>query len=86
LREGAVVGFASFIGSLVPLAPFFFMNASAAIVPSLAVTAAVLFGAGAYKGRTTAGEWWKAGLEMALIGMGAAVIGYIVGSLAGKVF
>jgi VIT1/CCC1 family predicted Fe2+/Mn2+ transporter len=86
LREGAVVGFASFIGSLVPLAPFFFTAAGAAVVPSLAITALVLFAAGAYKGKTTAGVWWKTGLEMALVGMGAAFIGYAIGSWAGEVF
>jgi len=86
LREGVVVGAAAFVASLIPLAPFFLMNAASAIIPSLAVSALVLFGAGAYKGKTTEGAWWKAGLEMLLIGMGAAFIGYLVGSWAGKAF
>ncbi len=86
LREAVVVGLASFVGSLIPLAPFFFMQVNAAIAPSLGMTAFVLFLAGAYKGKTTAGEWWKTGIEMMVIGMAAAFIGYLVGSWAGSVF
>jgi VIT1/CCC1 family predicted Fe2+/Mn2+ transporter len=45
------------------------------------ITALVLFGAGAYKARTTVGHPGKSGLEMALIGTLSALAGYAVGAV-----
>jgi VIT1/CCC1 family predicted Fe2+/Mn2+ transporter len=84
--EGIVVGLSSFVGSFIPLTAFFFLPVKDAVIPSLAVTSLSLFAAGAYKGKTTLGEWWKTGLEMLVIGMAAALIGYAVGAWAGGVF
>ncbi|HLC69171.1 MAG TPA: VIT1/CCC1 transporter family protein [Candidatus Bilamarchaeaceae archaeon] len=86
LREGAVVGGAAFVGSLIPLFPFFFMSVQAAMPPSLILSALALFFAGAYKGKITLGKWWKTGIELMLIGLAAAFIGYLVGSWAGTMF
>ncbi len=85
-REGVVVGFSAVIGSFVPLTSFFFFSATAAVMPSLIVSTIVLFATGAYKGHTTIGPWWKTGLEMAVIGMAAAFIGYAIGIWAGQIY
>ena len=81
VREAIVVGVASVIGSLIPLIPFFFMDVASAMLASVSLSIAVLFGAGALKARMTTGQWWKAGLEMALIGGAAALAGVLVGTL-----
>jgi len=86
VNEGFVVGASAMAGSLIPLAPFFFFAAKSAIAPSLALSGLALFCIGAYKGKATVGEWWKAGLEMAAIGLAAAFIGYAIGAWAGGVF
>jgi len=86
LNEGIVVGLAAMAGSLVPLAPFFFSSVQSAVIPALTISSIALFAAGAYKGKITLGSWWKAGLEMMIIGMGAAFVGYAIGSWAGGVF
>lgn len=83
LREATIVGFSSVIGSLLPLIPFFFMPVNSAIIASLALSLGVLFFAGAFKARITTGVWWKSGLEMAIIGGSAALLGYLVGLLLG---
>lgn len=46
---------------------------------SLAVSGLVLFGVGAYKAKTYVGSWWKSGLQMLLIGTGAAIVGFLIG-------
>jgi predicted membrane protein (TIGR00267 family) len=86
LNEAIVVGSAAMVGSLIPLAPFFFMSVTSAIPISLAISGFALFAAGVYKGKTTSGSWWKTGIEMVLIGLASAFIGYVVGSWAGNYF
>ncbi len=82
-REALVVGIASVIGSLIPLVPFFFMPVEPAMIASVVLSLAVLFGGGALKARITTGVWWKSGMEMALIGGAAGLLGYAVGLLLG---
>jgi predicted membrane protein (TIGR00267 family) len=82
-REAIVVGLASVVGSLIPLVPFFFMPVAAAMVASVAISVAVLFIGGALKARMTTGVWWKSGVEMAVIGGAAALLGYFVGLALG---
>ncbi len=84
LLSGVVVGGAALVGSLVPLLPFFFLNIlrisiGQAIWVSLVTSALTLFIVGAYKAKTTVGDWKKSGLEIAVIGIVAAMVGYLVG-------
>ena len=41
----------------------------------------VLFGVGVYSAVTLVGDWRKSGLKMVVIGLGAALIGFLVGRL-----
>ncbi len=82
--SGVVVGFAAVVGSIIPLLPFFFLSTfqfsiNQAILISLAITAVTLFAAGAYKAKVTVGDWKKSGLEIAVIGIVSALVGYVVG-------
>ena len=84
--SGVVVGFAAVVGSIIPLTPFFFLATSQfsinqAILVSLSISAITLFIVGAYKAKTTVGDWKKSGLEMAVIGMVSALVGYVIGQL-----
>ncbi len=81
VRAAVVVGISAVIGSLVPLTPFLFLPISASMWASVLVTALVLFGIGAYKGRMTVGNPGRSGLEMAVIGTLSALAGYAVGVL-----
>ncbi len=81
LRSALIVGVSAIIGSLIPLAPFLFLPPTYGIWVSILFTAAILFGAGAYKARLTVGRPGRSGLEMAVIGTLSALIGYAVGAL-----
>jgi VIT1/CCC1 family predicted Fe2+/Mn2+ transporter len=78
-----LVGFSAFVGSLVPLAPFFFLPVGSAIWVSLAVSALALFAVGAFKARITIGKPTRSGLQMATIGIASALAGYAIGALFG---
>jgi VIT1/CCC1 family predicted Fe2+/Mn2+ transporter len=40
-----------------------------------------LFGVGVFRARTYIGDWRKTGLQFVLIGLGAALLGYLADSL-----
>ncbi len=82
LPNAILVGVSALIGSLIPLTPFFFMPVAAAIIASLGLTAITLFIVGYYKAKQTLGrQLTRQGVEMMVIGMVAALVGYLVGSL-----
>lgn len=77
-----VVGFSAVVGSLIPLAPFFFLPVVPATWLALTLTAMALFTVGYYKAKTTLGRSFiKQGLEMMVIGMVSALAGYVVGKV-----
>ncbi|MBI2970937.1 MAG: VIT1/CCC1 transporter family protein [Candidatus Aenigmarchaeota archaeon] len=84
-KSAAVVGTASLIGSLIPLAPFLFMPIQAGIVLSVVMSSVALFAGGAVTAKLTVGDWKKNGLEMAFVGISAAIIGYAIGAALGAV-
>ncbi|HUD81223.1 MAG TPA: VIT1/CCC1 transporter family protein [Patescibacteria group bacterium] len=77
----AVVGVSTFSGAMLPLIPFFFLHVHPALVAALILSIVVLAAIGAYKARMTMGKPVKSALEMVIIGMGAAVAGYLIGLL-----
>jgi len=82
LPSGIIVGASSFIGSFIPLTAFFFLPVKTAITVSLIISAVILFIVGYYKAKKTVGRHLiKQGLEMAVIGMASAMVGYFIGSI-----
>lgn len=69
------------VGSIIPVTPFFIFQPREALPISLILSGVVLFGVGVYKAKTYVGSWWKSGSQMLLIGMGAAIIGFIIGKI-----
>ncbi|MBI2578602.1 MAG: VIT1/CCC1 transporter family protein [Candidatus Aenigmarchaeota archaeon] len=82
-KSAFVVGFSAIIGSLIPLLPFFFIPIKDAIIVSVIISTITLFIAGSVKAKMTLGTWWKSGIEMSLVGMAAALTGFLIGSLLG---
>ncbi len=82
-RSAAIVGLASMIGSLIPLAGFFVFDVKPAMIAGVSISAAALFVMGAVEGKMTVGGWLKKGLHLAAIGLGAALIGFAVGKILG---
>jgi VIT1/CCC1 family predicted Fe2+/Mn2+ transporter len=81
LRVATVMGIATLIGHLIPLVPFLFLPTAPALVFAIALGAISLFGVGAYSAATLVGDWRVNGLRYLVIGLGAALIGWLIGRL-----
>jgi vacuolar iron transporter family protein len=85
LQSFYTVFFATLVGSIVPLLPFFFLGhaiVTAAYI-SIGLSAVVLAVVGYYEAHTTLGITWKSALRMILIGLGAGFAGFLVGHFLG---
>ena len=85
IRTSVVITVATLIGHLIPLLPFVFLARLPALVTAFGLSAVVLFGVGAYSAVTLVGDWRRNGLQMLAIGLGAAVVGYVMSRLFGAV-
>lgn len=82
LPDAFTVGISAFVGSLIPLLPFFFLPVKTAIYVSLSVSAVTLFAVGYYKAKQTLGrQLLKQAVELMVIGMASAAVGYAVGTI-----
>ena len=86
VRDAVIVGISAIVGSLVPLIPFIFLPIGSAIAGSLVLSVIILFATGLVKGKVTTGHTIRSGVEMAIIGMAAAIVGYIIGAALGVAF
>lgn len=81
LRAAFVVGVSAIVGSFIPIVPFFFAPVRHAVWLSSVVAAAALFAFGVYKAKVTIGRPLRSGVELCLIGMLSAFVGYAIGLL-----
>jgi vacuolar iron transporter family protein len=80
----AISSFLAFAaGAIVPLVPFLFAAGPAALVASAVLAAAALATVGALISIFTGRSAWRSALRMVLIGGGAALVTYAIGSLVG---
>jgi len=70
------------LGGFVSIFPIFFLNPSQAILPSVLMSILTLFTIGYVKGGLAGINRIKSGLEMSLVSLTAATIGYLVGKFA----
>jgi vacuolar iron transporter family protein len=80
-RSAILITIATLIGHLIPLAPFFVLDRTPALVAAFALSAIVLFGVGWYSAVTLIGDWRRSGLQFVAIGIGAALLGYAISSV-----
>ncbi len=71
------------LGAAFPLLPFLVSVGLTAVLASTMLSVLALFGTGAVLTRLTRRSPWASGLRMLVIGGGAGVLGYIVGSVLG---
>ncbi len=77
-----IVGVSALVGSFIPLTPFFLLSLSQATWVSLIISSLTLFAVGYYKAKKTLGrKFIRSGIEMLVIGMVSALVGYFIGSL-----
>jgi vacuolar iron transporter family protein len=79
MREAWITGTATAIGAFIPVAPFLFDTGPGAIWASFALAMISHFGVGAARSFFTGRGIFRSGIDMFLVGLGVAVIGYFVG-------
>jgi VIT1/CCC1 family predicted Fe2+/Mn2+ transporter len=81
VKAGAVM-FASFLlGAAIPFGPFLLVTGAAAMLASWALSVSALLGVGVFKGALTGKPLIRSGLEFAVVALGSAVVGWLVGKL-----
>lgn len=79
--DALFMGFSYIIGGAVPIAPYFFFEPFIGIFVSIGAAIVTLFALGFAKGRLVKVSPIKSGLEMLLISISAAGVGYAVGQI-----
>jgi VIT1/CCC1 family predicted Fe2+/Mn2+ transporter len=84
LREGWTTGLATAFGALIPVLPFFFLHGAPAIALSFTIAMLSHFLVGAARSIFTGRGVFRSGLDMFVVGLGVAVVGYFVGGWISK--
>jgi VIT1/CCC1 family predicted Fe2+/Mn2+ transporter len=86
LREGWVTGLATAFGAVIPVFPFFIASGTVAVALSFILSMASHFLVGAARSVFTGRSLFRSGIDMFVVGLGVAVVGYFVGDWVGKLF
>ena len=81
VQSAVIVTVATLIGHFIPIVPFIVVARTPAIIAAIALSAVTLFAVGFYSAKTLVGDWRKSGLQMLVIGLGAAALGFLIGRL-----
>jgi VIT1/CCC1 family predicted Fe2+/Mn2+ transporter len=79
LREGWITGAATAVGAFIPVAPFLVADGAVATWTSFAISMLSHFLVGAARAIFTGRSALRSGLDMFLVGLGIAAIGFVVG-------
>ena len=79
LRNALMMFFSFLIGSAFPIFPFIVATEMHAVIIAPIITITMLFIVGVAKTRYTKRNWLRSGLQVVLVGVGAGIIGYLVG-------
>ncbi len=86
LREGWITGLATAVGAFIPVVPFIVLPGSAAIWTSFIISMLSHLGVGAARSIFTGRNPLRSGLDMFIVGLGIAVLGYFVGERISRLF
>ena len=78
-REGWITGLATAVGALIPVLPFFFLDGRTAVVVSFVASMLSHWLVGAARSVFTGRGVFRSGMDMFVVGLGVAVVGYYVG-------
>jgi predicted membrane protein (TIGR00267 family) len=84
LREGWLTGLATAFGAAIPVFPFLIWYGMTAIVISFTISMLSHFLVGAARSVFTGRSAFRSGLDMFVVGVGVAAVGYFVGGWIGK--
>src|SRR5438093_5379257 len=86
LKEGWVTGVSTAVGALIPVAPFLVFSGPAAAWTAFAVAMLSHFAVGGARSFFTGRGVIRSGIDMFVVGLGVAAVGYVVGDLVAKIF
>ncbi|HEX9012857.1 MAG TPA: VIT1/CCC1 transporter family protein [Anaerolineaceae bacterium] len=81
--EAVSASISTAVGAFIPIIPFFFMKGYPAIYTSFAISTLSHFLIGSAKTVVTGLSPWKSGIEMTAVGLGEAIITYLIGLAIG---
>jgi vacuolar iron transporter family protein len=84
-REAWITGFATAVGALIPVMPYFFLSGRTAALASFGISMLSHWVVGAARSVFTGRGVFRSGLDMFVVGLGVAVVGYYVGEWIGRV-
>ena len=84
LREAWITGVATLFGAVIPVAPFFFAEGMTAIVLSFTLAMLSHFLVGAARSVFTGRGVFRSGIDMFVVGLGVAIVGWFVGEWIGR--
>ena len=84
LREGWITGLATAVGALIPVLPFFIFGGRSAVVVAFAISMLSHWLVGAARSVFTGRGVFRSGLDMFVVGLGVAAVGYVVGEWVGR--
>ena len=79
LREGWITGLATAVGALIPVMPFFFLDGRTAVIVAFVISMLSHWLVGAARSVFTGRGVFRSGMDMFVVGLGVAVVGYYVG-------
>ncbi|MBE7560296.1 VIT1/CCC1 transporter family protein [bacterium] len=79
IREAWVTGVATLVGAAIPVAPFLVLEGAWAIWTSFTIAMLSHFAVGAARSIFTGRGVLRSGIDMFLVGLGVAIVGYFVG-------
>lgn len=85
LKEGALTGIATAIGSFLPVFPFMIFRGMTAVWASFALAMASHFAVGGMRSVFTGRGLFRSGIDMFIVGLGVAVAGYFAGEAIVKI-
>jgi len=86
LKEAWITGTATAVGAFIPILPFLFSSGTVAIVNSVILSMFSHFLVGAGRSVFTGRSLIRSGIDMFLVGLGVAVIGYFFGDMFVRLF
>jgi vacuolar iron transporter family protein len=84
MREAWITGVATAIGAFIPVFPFLVMQGTAPIIISFVISMASHWLVGAARSVFTGRSVFRSGMDMFVVGLGVAAVGYFVGEWVGK--
>src|SRR5437773_436237 len=85
-KEGWLTGVSTAVGAFIPVAPFLLFSGRTAAWIAFTIAMLSHFGVGAARSFFTGRGVIRSGIDMFVVGLGVAGVGYLVGDLVAKVF